>query len=104
MSRKTAGFILFSIAILTFSAEVLASGGVLNFRGQVVESSCDVRHLFELKTLKQVQLIQVLPRVTLVLDRYRNACSGDVMAFDISLVGGIADENPAASVVIVTYQ
>ncbi|MEB0078795.1 hypothetical protein QN386_19875 [Pseudomonas sp. CCI3.2] len=104
MSKKTVGFILFSIVILAFSAEVVANGDGIKFKGQVVRSSCEVRRLVDMKSLRQTQLIRVSPPVIVGLDRYRNACSGDDAAFNVSFGGAAKNDTSAVGVVIVTYQ
>ncbi|WP_297844906.1 hypothetical protein [Pseudomonas sp.] len=104
MTTKAVGLILFSIVILTFSTEILAKGDALNFHGQIVNRSCDVRGSGEVSAFKKPRIIQVSPGVTLVLDTESNACSGDVMAFSSRLNVLTHDDDSTLRVVTLTYQ
>jgi type 1 fimbria pilin len=104
MTTKAVGLILFSIVMLTFSAEILAKDGTLNFHGKIVNGSCDVRRSREASAFKKPRIIQVSPGVTLVLDTEINACSGDVMEFSSRLNVLTRDDDSTLRVVTLTYQ
>lgn len=106
---------LFSVVVFTFSAGAAANGGVIHFKGQVVNTVCAVQTLSDSPYFKAMQQIQVSSEVTLAVDTYRNACSGDVMPFDTvftalssseaaSGTGLSPDKKIRVGVVTLTYQ
>jgi type 1 fimbria pilin len=104
MTIKTVGFILLSVAILTFSAEILASGGTLKLKGKISNGSCDVRVSSEAGSFHNPRMIQVSPRITLALDINSYACKGDVVVFRSHFEAVAGDDKPVVGVVTLTYQ
>jgi hypothetical protein len=104
MTIKSVRTVLFSIVIVTCSAKTLVKGSSLNFHGQLVNSSCDVRGSTEASVFKKPHIIQVAPGVTVVLDTESNACSGDVMAFSSQWNVLTRDDDSILGVVTLTYQ
>ena len=82
MNGSSVRGMLFSVVVFTFSAGVSANGGVIHFNGQVVNAGCAVQPLSESPYFKALQPVRVTSEITLAVDTYRNACSGDVIPFN----------------------
>lgn len=115
MNGSSVSCMLFSVVVFTFSAGVSANGGVIHFSGQVVNTGCAVQPLSESPYFKAIQPVRVTSEITLAVDTYRNACSGDVMPFNTvftafsssETAGGTGfspDKKSKNGVVTLTYQ
>jgi len=82
MNGSSLRCMLVSVVVFTFSAGVSANGGVIHFNGQVVNTGCAVQPLSESPYFKALQPVRVTSEITLAVDTYRNACSGDVIPFN----------------------
>lgn len=97
MKGKALSFMLFSVVLFTFSAGVSASGGVINFKGQVVNTGCEVRLRSDDQSLEDMQQVQVSSQITLVVNTYRNACSDDVIPFNTTFTALPSSETTAVT-------
>lgn len=111
MKGTAVSFILFSLVLFSLGAEASANGGVIRFRGQVVNTGCEVRSLSDQQSFKDVQHVQVSSHITLAVDTYRNACSDSVPFSAVytplasGADGGISvDKDSNSGIVTLTYQ
>jgi type 1 fimbria pilin len=115
MNGSSLRCMLVSVVVFTFSAGVSANGGVIHFNGQVVNTGCAVQPLSESPYFKALQPVRVTSEITLAVDTYRNACSGDVIPFNtaftaLSSSGAVEgtglslDKESRVGVVTLTYQ
>lgn len=104
MTGKTVGFILLSIAILTFSAEVLADGAVIRVRGQIVNGTCDVRVAGGFNDFEKVRTINVSRDTTLAMNAWGNVCTGPEIIFSTDLRKFYESGQSTFGVVTLTYQ
>ena len=113
MKGNRVGCILFSVVIFTSVAS--ANGGVINFSGQVVNTGCAVQPLSGHQPFAAMREVRVSSEITLVVDTYRNACSGGTIPFSPLFkalnplevegsAGFFVDRTSTSGVVTLTYQ
>lgn len=113
MKGDRVGCMLFSVVLFTSVAE--ANGGVINFSGQVVNTGCAVQPLSDHQPFEAMREVRVSSEITLVVDTYRNACSGGAIPFSPVFTalnpleaegsaGFSVDRTSTSGVVTLTYQ
>jgi hypothetical protein len=109
MKGKVVGFMLGSVVLFSVATGASANGGVIGFRGQVVNSTCEVRRPSSTQSPEQTQRLQVAAHVMLVVNTQDNACSNDLLPFSthysvLQTADPSVDSSSESGVVTLTYQ
>lgn len=81
MKGKTLGLMVCSVLLFSVATGASAIGGNISFRGQVVNSTCEVRRPSSTETPEQAQRLRVAANVMLVVETRDNVCSHDLLPF-----------------------
>jgi len=113
MKGTAVSFILFSVVLFSLGTEASANGGVIHFKGQIVNVGCDVQSLSDKRSFKDMQQVRVSSQITLAVNTYHNACS-DIVPFSAVYTplasattadGRVSiDKDSNSGVVTLTYQ
>jgi hypothetical protein len=84
MKGKVVGLMVCSVVLFIAATGASANGGVIGFRGQVVNSTCEAGRSSGIQPLEGRQQVQVAAKVMLVVSTDHNVCSNDLLPFTTS--------------------